>query len=276
MVSKVAQLVFAMAVLCIASFMPYSSAQPESDHFYVKGIATDHGPYAGQYMRILGDAEKATIIRTGPNGFGIVKMNLATSALCYDKVPTTCLNGIVTQVKNTNGPHVGDIVRLVIDTSGKKQTISFLTGTRTGSIVSISLKDPNTYDGSPETANIQKSIFIHEKKNNPTLVSLYEDDGMSKAIQNAKQFATTHPTFVFDGMPESLDVNLVSIIQTEMPWYIVQVSFDSAHPGYGDRSGQVLSDVTTHHTLRVMMSDYGLGSAIMDGVWDEFNQNWQK
>jgi len=58
--------------------------------------------------------------------------------------------------------------------------------------------------------------------------------------------------------------------------YVVQVSFDSGHPGYGNRTGQVLKNVITHHDMKVMVSDYGVGSAIIDGIWDEFNQKWQK
>jgi len=248
----------------------HSFAQ-QDNRFYVKGIADD-GPFAGQYIRILGDEKQATIIRAAPHGMVIVRVALSVSALCYDTVPTTCLNGVVTGTKNTDSPDVGDIVRLNIDASGKKQVISFLTGIRAGSTVSI--KDAKTYDGLDE--NIQRSIFIPEKRDQVTLANFYEDEGMIQAIQKARQFTISHPTFAFDGIRESLDVNLVSIIQTKMPVYVVQASFDSDHPGYGNRSGQVLKDAITHHVMIVMVSDNEIGSATIDGVWDEFNQNWQK
>ena len=251
--------------------MPHSFAQ-QDNRFYVKGIADD-GPFAGQYVRILGDEKQATIIRVAPHGLAIIRMALSASALCYDMVPTTCLNGVVIDTKNTDSPDIGDIIRLNIDISGKKQVISFLTGTRAGSTVSI--KDAKTYyDGLSE--NIQRSIFIPGKRDFITLSSFYADDGMVQAIKKARQFTISHPTFAFDGIRESLDVNLVSIIQTKMPVYVIQAIFDSEHPGYGKRSGQVLADVPTHHTMTVMISDNEIGSAIMDGVWDEFNQNWQK
>lgn len=269
MIPKEILFTFAIVILCV-SFMPHSFAQ-QDNRFYVKGIADD-GPFAGQYMRILGDEKQATIIRATPHGMAIVRVALSVSALCYDTVPTTCLNGVVTDTKNTDSPDVGDIVRLNIDTSGKKQVISFLTGIRAGSIVSI--KNAKTYDGLDE--NIQRSIFIPGKRDTITLASYYEDDAMIQAIQKARQFTILHPTFTFDGIRESLDVNLVSIIQTTMPVYVVQAIFDSEHPGYGSRSGQVLKDALTHHTMIVMVSGNEIGSATVDGVWDEFNQNWQK
>lgn len=271
MIPKGSQFVLAVALLCI-SFIPNSFAQPAYDHFYVKGIADD-GPFANQHVRILGNDERVTIIRDAPNGMIIVRMTVSVSAPCYDAVPTICLNGIVYDVKNTDRPDVGDVIRLNIDPSGKKQTISFLTGERAGSSMSIHTND-RTH--SSEKSDIQKLISISANRDPLTLADMYEDDSMVQAIKQAQKFATTHPTFIFDGIPQSLDVNLLSIIQSKMPVYVVQVNFDSAHPGYGDRSDQVLAQVITPHTMKVMVSDYGVGSATIDGVWDESNQNWQK
>ena len=273
MISKRKQFGLALAIIYISSFMPHSFAEPAYDRFYVKGLSDETGPFANQNIRILGDDDKVTIIRNTPNNMVIVRINVSISAPCYDVVPTICISGIVYDTKNTDSPDIGDVIRLNIDPSGKKQSVSFLTGERAGSSVSIYSKERNQQF---EFKNIQKLIFIPEKRDPLTLVNKYEDDGMIKAIQKAQEFAITHPTFVFDGIPQSLDVNLVSVIQSKFPVYIVQVSFDSNHPGYGNRTGQVLKDVRTHHDMKVMVSDYGVGSAIIDGIWDEFNQKWQK
>ena len=273
MIPKGRQFGLALAIICISSFIPHSFAQPAYDRFYVKGITDENGPFANQNIRILGDEDKVTIIRNTPNNMMIIRMTVSISAPCYDTVPTICISGIVYDTKNTDSPDIGDVIRLNIDPSGKKQTMSFLTGERAGSSVSIYSKERNQHS---ESKSIQKLIFIPEKRDPLTLVSTYEDDGMIKAIQKAQQFAITHPTFVSDGILPSLDVNLVSMIQSKSPVYVVQVSFDSEHPGYGNRSDQVLTDMTTHHIMIVMVSDYGVGSAIVDGVWDELNQNWQK
>ena len=272
-ISKGKQFALAVAIIC-SSFIPNSFAQPygsDAGHFYVEGVADTNGPFADQPIRIFGNEGKVTIIRDTTNEMALVKMTM-TTASCYDRVPTICLNGVVYSVKNTDNPDVGDVVRLNIDTSGKKQIIAFLTGQLKGSSISI---NPNENQAS-ENPDIQKLVFISEKGDQPNRSNMYEDDGMIKAIQMTQQFAVNHPTFAFDGIQQSLDVNLVSMIQSKVPVYIVQVSFDSEHPGYGNRSGQALKDVTTHHVMKVMVSDYGIGSAIIDGLWDEFNQTWKK
>ena len=283
MASKEIQFVFAVVILGMFSFMPHSFAQieePKTDRFYVKGIADQNSPFAGQYVRILGNDEKTIIIRNVQNGMAVVRMTVSASSSCDSMVHRICLNGMVSDVKNTGSPHIGDMLRLVIDTSGKKQSMSFLTGKLAGSIVSFSLKDPKTYKNELlyEKPDIpQKFMLIPEKRAKVSLANQYVDDGMTKAMQTAREFAVSQPTFAFDGIQQSLDVNLVSVIQSKtMPLYIVHVSFDSKHSGYGDRSGQALKDAKTHHTMKVMVSDYGIGSSIIDGVWDEFNQNWQK
>ena len=263
--------------------MPHSFAQigePKTDRFYVKGMADQSSPFAGQYVRILGDNEKATIIRDTQNGIAIVRMTVYASSLCDNMSHRICLNGAVSDVKNTGSPQVGDMLRLIVDTSGKKQSMSFLTGKFAGSIVSFSLKDPKAYyeDLLSEKPEIpQKNMLIPEKRAKVSLDNQYVDDGMTQAMQQAREFAVSQPTFAFDGIRQSLDVNLVSIIQSKtMPTYVVRVSFDSTHTGYGDRSGQVLEDAKTHHIMKVMVSDYGIGSATIDGIWDEYNQSWQK
>jgi hypothetical protein len=117
---------------------------------------------------------------------------------------------------------------------------------------------------------------VSEENGQSSLVKSEEDNKMSEAIASARQFTVTNPTYVFDGIPASLDLKLVSIITGEMPVYVVEADFDSTHVGYGDRTGQTVVKRTTPHNMVVMVSDLGVGSAIIDGVWDEFNQDWQK
>ena len=273
MISQRRQSVLVVTIIFLSSFIPHSFAQPAVDHFYVKGIADENSSFANQNVRILGNEDRITIIRDAPNRMVIVRMNVSISAHCFDTVSTMCISGIVYDTKNTDSPDIGDVIRLNIDPSGKKQTISFLTGEREGTSVSIFSNEKNQKS---ESKSIQKVIFIPEKRDPLTLVNRYEESGMEKAIQKAQEFAITHPTFSFDGIPQSLDVNLISVIESKPPVYVVQLSFDSEHTGYGNRMDQVLKDLTTHHVMKVLVSDYGVGSAIIDGVWDEFNQNWQK
>lgn len=256
-----------------ATFMPHSFALPANSQFYVKGMAEEYGPFSGSYIRILVHDHNGTIIVTSDSR-GVIRPNLSDSVTCYDVREKVCLTGLVVQTRNIAYPDVGDLVRLSVDPDGKKQTISFLKDKGVGSIQYISFGNKSAEINQVFTA--QRFLSLPEEKGQSVLVNHHEDSKMSDAIAKARQFTVTHPTFVFDGVRESLKLNLVGIITGEMPLYQVQVNFDSTHNGYGDRTGQGVIERTTPHTMIVMVSDLGVGSAIMDGVWDEFNQSWQK
>jgi len=261
-------------ILCLASFAP-SFALPANSHFYVKGIAGEDGPFAGQYVRILGNEHQGTILFTTANGLGIVRLNLSDAVACYNLRSEVCLTGVVTATKNIGRPDVGDVMRLAIGPQGEKQTVSFLDGTKVSSTFSISLDSKPKKDISDMTG--QRSVFYPEKKDQSTQYTKYHDENISDMIANVRQFTEVHPTFLYDGMPESLNLNLVSILETKTtPVYIVEANFDSRFSGYGDRAGQSVAQQITPHTMRVMISELGIGSATIDGLWDELNQNWQK
>lgn len=260
-------------MLVLATFVPHSFAVPANSHFYVKGMAEEYGPFSGSYIRILAHGHDGTIIVTS-DGLGIIRLDLSDPVACYDVREKICLTGLVVQTRQIGYPDVGDLVRLSVDPDGKKQTISVLKGEGVGSTqyVSFGSKSAET----KQVITTQRFLSLPEEKGQSILVNSHEDSKMSDAIAKARQFTVTHPTFVFDGAPESLELNLVSIITGEMPVYLVQANFDSSHVGYGDRTDQGVVERTTPHTMIVMVSDLGVGSAIIDGVWDEFNQNWQK
>jgi hypothetical protein len=56
--------------------------------------------------------------------------------------------------------------------------------------------------------------------------------------------------------------------------WVFTFSFNSAHSGYGDRSGQILAQAITPHETVVMVEFGKVTSAIMDGVWDMINQRY--
>lgn len=260
-------------ILILATFVPHSFAQPSNSHFYVKGIAEEFGPYSGSYVRILGHDHSGTIIVTSDN-LGIIRLSLSDSVACYDTTEKICVTGIVVQTKHVGYPDVGDMVRISVDPDGKEHTISFVKDDVVRSVQKIGFDSKASQIKQANSA--QRFLSMPEEKNSTTLVERYGDSQMSDALAKARQFTVTHPTFVFDGVSDSLKLNLASIINGESPVYQVQVNFDSTHTGYGDRTGQGVVEKTTAHTMVVMVSDFGVGSAIIDGVWDEFNQNWQK
>jgi hypothetical protein len=54
--------------------------------------------------------------------------------------------------------------------------------------------------------------------------------------------------------------------------YVVTINFESLHGGYGDRTGEILTQAITPHTIIVTVVDGQITSAIIDDVWDEINQ----
>lgn len=273
MITKTALATFGI-ILCLGLFTP-SFALPANPHFYVKGIADKDGPFAGQYVRILGNEHQGTILFTTTKGLGIIRLNLSDTVECYTFTSKICLTGVVTATKNIGRSDVGDVMRLSLDTQGKKQMVSFLDGTKVSSTFSINF-DPKPKKDMPDMTS-QRFVFYPEEKEQSTRYTKYADQKMSDVIAKARQFTETHPTFLYDGIPDSLNLNLVSVLETKTtPVYIVEASFDSRFSGYGDRTEQYVAQQITPHTMRVMISERGISSAIIDGVWDEVNQGWQK
>jgi hypothetical protein len=95
--------------------------------------------------------------------------------------------------------------------------------------------------------------------------------GSKEYSQNrAAEFVRLETTFRFDGIPETLEVT--STTSVGGGWQFT-IEFDSRHAGYGNRSGQVLAQVITHHTAEVtVQGGLGVTEAVMDGVWDMVNQ----
>jgi hypothetical protein len=87
--------------------------------------------------------------------------------------------------------------------------------------------------------------------------------------RTAEEFVRLESTFRFDGMPDTLEVTSTTSVGNGWQYTI---EFDSRHAGYGNRSGQILAQVITHHTAEVTVQAGLVTKAIMDGVWDMVNQ----
>lgn len=88
----------------------------------------------------------------------------------------------------------------------------------------------------------------------------------------AKDFVMVSPTFAFDGIPETLQAGDVMVLESFPEQYVVTISFDSLHGGYGDRTSQLLTQAITPHVIVVTVVENQIVSAIIDDVWDELNQ----
>ncbi|MGD9780448.1 hypothetical protein [Methanomethylovorans sp.] len=86
----------------------------------------------------------------------------------------------------------------------------------------------------------------------------------------AEEWIKNAPTYKYDGSELTL-VN--SVVMGSFPeQYSMTYSFISGHAGYGNRSGQMTAEVITDHTVNIKMFQGLVTSAIIDGVWDEMNQ----
>jgi hypothetical protein len=87
----------------------------------------------------------------------------------------------------------------------------------------------------------------------------------------AEEFLRNSPTFVFDGIEETLQ--LTETLTGECPscWTFV-FEFESRHAGYGNRTGHILAQVITPHQAVISVEQGEIKSAIMDGKWDMLHQ----
>jgi hypothetical protein len=85
----------------------------------------------------------------------------------------------------------------------------------------------------------------------------------------AEEFVKQEATYRFDGIPETLVVRSITAVGNGWKYTI---EFDNRHGGYGNRSGQVLDLVITHHRAEITVQTGKVTQAIMDGQWDMINQ----
>ena len=74
-------------------------------------------------------------------------------------------------------------------------------------------------------------------------------------------------TFAFDGISGSIKQVSADSPDNGQTWKFLY-AFEAAHPGYGDRKGQVLAEVVTEHSVQLMLSNCKIVSAACDDSWD--------
>lgn len=107
--------------------------------------------------------------------------------------------------------------------------------------------------------------FISCSSTEPDVMS--KEDGQEIAVQ----FVKTSPTFVFDGLEETLQVKNTIEVSIPGTWTYV-ISFDSSHAGYGDRKDQILAQVITPHMVSITVEQGKVTYASIDDKWDILNQ----
>ncbi len=104
-----------------------------------------------------------------------------------------------------------------------------------------------------------------------------------EARQVAEEFVRNSPTFVFDGIEDTLELVETAGVATgtvspeidevsPVEGWAFTFSFESRHAGYGDRTGQMLAQVITPHLAVITVQEGEVTSAVMDGRWDMIEQ----
>lgn len=101
-----------------------------------------------------------------------------------------------------------------------------------------------------------------------------EEQAKHDALGVAQKYIVSSPTFAFDGMPDTLDVEDISVMESYPVQYRIRIAFDSANAGFGDRTDQMLASVITHHKMDIIVSEGNVISAVTDGSWDELNHQY--
>ncbi|MGI0081928.1 MAG: hypothetical protein ACREAG_01300, partial [Nitrosopumilaceae archaeon] len=98
------------------------------------------------------------------------------------------------------------------------------------------------------------------------------------ALMAAEKFVISSPTFSFDGIPNSLDLDIDTVRKSIPPVVTINGEFESRHPGYGYR-GDVPNEKTIQRITIEVAQTNKTHSAIIDDIWDEIAQkpiDWDK
>ena len=92
------------------------------------------------------------------------------------------------------------------------------------------------------------------------------------ALQIAKHFIMNAPTYALDGIDGTLLLIQTTSLESWPVHYVVIISFESSHAGYGDRSGEMVAQVVTTHVATVKVVNGEVVQAVIDDAWDELEQ----
>lgn len=149
--------------------------------------------------------------------------------------------------------------------------------------------------GQPIVADvgILEISVIDQNKNKTVIVDPYYSEYMPEGLQKidsalvelrvyalstspeeaekiAENWIKSAPTYSFDGFDLKLEKN--ETLDTIPEQYLLTYTFTSRHGGYGNRTGQILTEALTPHAIEVTVSEMNVVSAVIDGKWNELAQ----
>jgi hypothetical protein len=90
-----------------------------------------------------------------------------------------------------------------------------------------------------------------------------------EAASIALSFVKSSRTYIYDGLPETLQVKEVELVKRPWTW-AVSIVFSSRHAGYGFNTGLMSPHIP--HEIRVVVHKGEVVEAILDDIWDELEQ----
>jgi hypothetical protein len=117
------------------------------------------------------------------------------------------------------------------------------------------------------------SAYLVSAQTTETMIPLTQQEKeKNNALEVAKIYIVTSPTFAFDGDINTLDTEYVGSLESLPPQYLIRMAFDSANGGFGNREGQMLTQAITPHKMDIIVSEGKVISAITDETWDEMKE----
>lgn len=118
------------------------------------------------------------------------------------------------------------------------------------------------------------AYFVPVQKDTTMIPITSEDKEMYEALGVAQQFISTSPTFAFDGDINTLKTEYVGATKSLPPQHMIRATFESSHGGFGNREGQMITQVITSHEMNILVSEGIVISAVTDDTWDELNHQY--
>ena len=111
-------------------------------------------------------------------------------------------------------------------------------------------------------------VKIREKLQETVEFTRTLDESQIKEI--AASWIREAPTYKYDGS----GLAFVNYVQQESNpvRHVLTYRFTSSHAGYGDRSGKVTAQLITEHSIKIVVVDGNVESAVIDEKWDEIGQ----
>lgn len=106
-----------------------------------------------------------------------------------------------------------------------------------------------------------------------------DDYGKILALRTARDFVESSPTFSFDGIADSLQLDVLHTRESIPAVVTAAGKFQSAHDGYGNRLGQKFSDeehTATHDIEMTIAGNNMIHSAVLDETWNMMTQDTGK